>query len=176
MKPTLPSSLKEERTHGSELFRFGYYTADTSADSFFVAPHWHEEIEIVYFQKGHFILEANMERYPVDSEAIYFIRSGELHRIFSADRCVESAVVFSPYLLTFLSNDAAQSRLLGPLTDDTLLLPRCIRSTDPCFVQVLAEYKKIVRQCNDQDGIEVTEATQQLFIKAALLNILGICS
>ena len=75
MKPALPSSLKEERTHGSELFHFGYYTADPSADSFFVAPHWHEEIEIVYFQKGHFILEANMERYPVDSEAIYFIRS-----------------------------------------------------------------------------------------------------
>ena len=176
MKPTLPSSLKEERTHGSEMFRFGYYTADASADSFFVAPHWHEEIEIVYFQKGHFILEANMERYPVDSEAIYFIRSGELHRIFSADRCVESAVVFSPYLLTFLSNDAAQSRLLGPLADDILLLPRCIPATDPCFVQVLCEYRKIVRQCNDQDGIEVTEATQQLFIKAALLNILAICS
>ena len=112
MKPALPSSLKEERTHGSELFHFGYYTADASADSFFVAPHWHEEIEIVYFQEGHFILEANMERYPVDSEAIYFIRSGELHRIFSANRCAESAVVFSPYLLTFLSNDAAQRRLL----------------------------------------------------------------
>ena len=65
MKPALPSSLKEERTHGSELFHFGYYTADASADSFFVAPHWHEEIEIVYFQEGHFILEANMERYPI---------------------------------------------------------------------------------------------------------------
>lgn len=176
MKPTLPSSLKEERTHGSELFRFGYYTADTSADSFFVAPHWHEEIEIVYFQKGHFILEANMERYPIDSEAIYFIRSGELHRIFSADRCVESAVVFSPYLLSFLSNDAAQSRLLGPLADTTLLLPRCILPTDPCYRKVLAEYRNIVRQCNNQDGIEVTTAPQQIFIKAALLNILGLCA
>lgn len=176
MKPALPSSLKEERTHGSELFRFGYYAADTSAGSFFVAPHWHEEIEIVYFQKGHFILEANMERYPVDLEAIYFIRSGELHRIFSAGRCVESAVVFSPYLLTFLSNDSAQRRLLGPLADDTLLLPRCICSADPCFAPVLAEYKKIARQCSNQDGAEVTEATQQLFIKAALLNILGICA
>lgn len=176
MKPALPSSLKEERTHGSELFHFGYYTADASADSFFVAPHWHEEIEIVYFQEGHFILETNMERYPVDSEAIYFIRSGELHRIFSANRCAESAVVFSPYLLTFLSNDAAQRRLLGPLADDTLLLPRCIHSTDPGFGQVLSEYQKIVRQCHNQDGIDVIEATPQLFIKAALLNILGICS
>ena len=117
-----------------------------------------------------------MERYPVDSEAIYFIRSGELHRIFSANRCAESAVVFSPYLLTFLSNDAAQRRLLGPLADDTLLLPRCIHSTDPCFGQVLSEYQKIVRQCHNQDGIDVIEATPQLFIKAALLNILGICS
>ena len=35
MEPALPSSLKEERTHGSELFHFGYYTADASADSFF---------------------------------------------------------------------------------------------------------------------------------------------
>lgn len=176
MKQTLPSSLKEERTHGSELFRFGYYTADASADSFFVAPHWHEEIEIVYFQTGNFILEANMERYPVDTEGLYFIRSGELHRIFSAGRCRESAVVFSPYLLTFLSNDAAQSRLLTPLAASALRLPRCILPTDPCYTQVLAEYQKIVRQCNNQDGITVTSETQQIFIKAALLNILGLCS
>lgn len=85
MKPALPSSLKEERTHGSELFHFGYYTADASADSFFVAPHWHEEIEIVYFQEDISFSKQIGALSRVDSEAIYFIRSGELHRIFSAN-------------------------------------------------------------------------------------------
>lgn len=176
MKSALPTSLKEVRRHGNQDFRFGFYKADPTADSFTVQPHWHEELEILYFQKGEFTLEINMECYQIRSESLYFIRSGELHRISSPKPCVESAVVFSPYLLGFFSNDAAQNRLLGPLTEGSLLLPRQVLPEHPCYLEILEEYQKIIHQCSNQDDAVIASETQQLFIKAALLNILGLCA
>ena len=46
-----------------------------------VKHHWHDEVEMLYFDKGGFLLEVNMEVYPVESECICFINPGELHSI-----------------------------------------------------------------------------------------------
>lgn len=175
-KSALPSSLKEGRAHGSETFRFGFYAVDTRESAFRTPLHWHEEFEIIYFQQGDFTLEINMERYEIRSEALYFIRPGELHRIQCPTPCRESAIVFSPYLLGFLSNDAAQSRLISPFAAGTLLPPRRLLPSDPGFSALLPEFQSIAQQCGFRDGAVVRDETQQLLIKAALLKILGICS
>lgn len=175
MSANLPPSLKEEKSHGSQSFRCGYYLSSSEENSFQVPLHWHEELEIIYFQKGHFILEVNMEQYQIDSECFFFINSGELHRILCNEPCEESAVVFSPYLLSFMSNDAAQTRLILPLIRQELLFPRRITPRQSCYSDVLFEYRKLTRHCNEDPSLPYS-ALQQLFIKTSLLNILGCLS
>lgn len=170
-----PPSLKEDRSHISQSFRCAYYVASLTETHFLVSPHWHDEIEIIYFQNGRFTLEIDMERYEIDSECLFFINSGELHRISSEGPCRESALVFSPYLLSFISNDSAQSKLIGPLTQNDLRLPRQLFPDQEAYADVLGEYRKLSRFCSVSPGPEPDE-TQQLFIKAALLNILGYLS
>lgn len=174
MKNIQPPSLKEERAYDSHTFQCGCYIADPDADSFSVPPHWHEELEIIHFQRGHFILEVNMERYQIDSECLFFINSGELHRIICNEPCLESAVIFSPYLLCFISNDAAQSRLIQPLANGGLLLPRMLYPGHEGFTDILHEYSRILAYCKNNGPFASSPEIRQLYIKAALLNMLGV--
>lgn len=175
MPITSPPSLHEEHSHGTESFRCGHYSTG-DAPSFFVSPHWHEELEIIYFERGQFALEINMEHFPIDTECLFFVRSGELHRITSDGPCRESAVVFSPYLLGFVSNDAAQSQIILPLARQDLLLPRCICSDHPAFASIYTQYHALTTHCEAGYLCTPPSASQQLRIKAALLNMLALLS
>lgn len=165
-------ALKEDRAHGSRSFRCAFYTVDPSDTRFHASLHWHEELEIIYFKKGTFILEINLEQYTIQEECLFFVNSGELHRIVCDEPCQESAVVFSPYLLNFVTSDTAQSEVLLPLAKQNLLLPRCIPAAHPAFSDVLTEYQRLIR-CFTEHPDAAFEKSTQLFIKAALLNILG---
>lgn len=167
------SSLKEERKHGTQTFRCGCYRTEPDTVDFFVNPHWHDEIEILYFEKGIFHLEINMERYDISSECLFFVRSGELHRLTTDNTCTESAVVFSPYLLGFVTNDAAQSQILSPLSFGELLLPRSITPEHPAFLKILNEYRRITNCFGEQPADLELSAALQLQIKGALLNMMG---
>ena len=176
MPNTQLSSLKEDRTHGTQTFRCACYQTEPDIEGFFVEPHWHDEIEIIHFDHGYFQLEINMERYDITSECLFFVRSGELHRLQTHGACTESAIVFSPYLLGFVTNDAAQSQILAPLSQQELLLPRSIGPSHPSFGNILEEYKKVESFCQHQIPAKETSASHQLLIKAGLLNILGLLS
>lgn len=169
--PALSPTLKEDRTHGTHSFRCALYTVAPESVSFHVTPHWHDEIEILYFQKGHFKLEINMESYAVEDECFFFINAGELHRITCNEPCQESAVVFSPYLLSFVSNDAAQSDILSPLTRQNLLLPRKLLPEQSGFTEIKQEFLQLTKQFSSEET--TVSKTGQLFIKASLLNILA---
>ncbi len=174
MPASQPPSLREDRRHGAGSFRCGYYVADPTADSFTVNLHWHEEPEIVYFQQGHFTVEINMERCEIDSECLVFINSGELHRIISNGPCRESALVFSPYLLGFVTNDAAQSQVIQPLSQRKLFFPRCLRPEHPAYAGILSEYRSLTSHLRIEEFFIPPSTSEQLFIKASLLNMLGL--
>lgn len=176
MNSSSPLNLREDRRHGTDSFPCGYYETAPGIDSFTVALHWHEEPEIIYFGNGHFMVEVNMERYQIDSECFFFVRSGELHRIICKEPCQESAVVFSPYLLSFVTNDAAQSHIISPLTKKTLLLPRCVTPEHPAFSELLNEYRKLTSCLRVEEFFVPPALHEQLFIKAALLGMLGLLS
>lgn len=192
MQPAPPNSkeLREGRAHGSQSFRCAFYAANPDADCFHAQLHWHEELEIIFFQKGHFVLEINMERYEFNEECIFFVNSGELHRITCDEPCTESAVVFAPHLLGFLSNDEAQSRIIAPLIARELLLPRCLKPGQDGYPLVRREFlqlsenipctivssERAAEHPDGRVGPKLPSPARQLLIKASLLNILGCLS
>lgn len=177
------SVLKEQKDHGTSVFPCAMYEVfeDTAWDG--AKHHWHDEVEILYFMKGDFRLEVNMETFPIHGECFCFINPGDLHAIEPLSAGIESAVVFHPRILNFEHYDLAQTRLLNPLSKNEILFPRLLEPSHPGFCKVKQEYLDMLNVFH-QTGIFIPEAGQtiseelssQLFIRADLLKILGLLS
>ncbi|MCA5960755.1 AraC family ligand binding domain-containing protein [Blautia sp. RD014234] len=68
--------LKEQKDHGTASFPCGLYEIFEVTDWEGVKHHWHDEVEILYFMKGDFQLDVNMETYHIQEECFYFINAG----------------------------------------------------------------------------------------------------
>ncbi len=171
MHHTQPPTLKELRTHGTKSFPFATYKTLFHQTGIMVKHHWHEEIEIIYFSKGFFRLEINMEPFNILSECLYFINPGELHSISTETiNSSEEAVVFSPHMLSFESYDTAQVRLIHPIQNGKLLFPRCILPEHPAFIQIRDTFVDLMNTRSDDS------VAYQLSAKASLLRILAVLS
>ena len=173
--------LKEQKDHGTASFPCGLYEIFEVTDWEGVKHHWHDEVEILYFMKGEFQLDVNMETYKIQEECFYFINAGELHSIHPQSVCLESAMLFHPRILSFDNYDIAQSRILQPLLKKKLFFPLRLTAKDAAFSAVKKEYLDIVNvfyqsgSYLSKEGQTVTEdLPSQLFIRAGLLKILGI--
>ena len=167
------NSLKEQKDHGTLVFPCGLYEVFEDTIWSGAKHHWHDEIEIIYFMKGDYKLNVNMESYDIHEECFCFILS----------KSVESAIVFNPCILSFEHYDMAQTRLLHPLVKGELRFPRTLTPSSPAFSKVKEEYLEIINAFHQtgffisQDVQTVTEnLASQLIIRASLLKILGTLS
>lgn len=176
------SSLKEDRHHGTVTFPCAFYQADyrhaKPGIPFVTKHHWHEEIEIIYFEQGTYELKINMKTWNVNEPCFFFINSGELHSISSEQLYLEQAFVFSPSIISFELPDSSQNLLTRPLISHELSFPAFLPASHPAFSEILEEFRKIYRlfcqnQPGGQDQYTVSSVPSQLRIKAALLNILS---
>lgn len=184
MKSNTPIPHRETRRHGTDSFPCAYYDLNPQRfspnTSFLVKHHWHDEIEIIYLQKGTFHLEINMDKYDITEECFYFVNSGELHALSSDSNFIEKAFVFSPSMLAFLVPDPAQQQFILPLIERTLILPRFIDHTFPCYEELKQLFLRISEEfladsSPIQEGQRLTSApARQLYIKAGLLQILAL--
>lgn len=167
---------KEKAEHGTPSFPFGFYEVfpDDSWDG--IKHHWHEEIEIIYFEKGRGELKINTEPFSVDSDSFFFINSGELHSAAVDGPCRESAVLFQPRMLCFDTYDSSQSRLLQPLIRGELSFPHSLNADHPAYPAIKNEYLDIAVICRDYSKRLANDISSQLFLKAGLLKILAILS
>ncbi|MGN0353922.1 MAG: helix-turn-helix transcriptional regulator [Muricoprocola sp.] len=176
--------LKENTTHGSLSFPCACYHALSSAfpfeHPFLCAHHWHEEIEVLYFEEGPFLLEVGMEKYQISRKCICFINSAEMHALSCDQDYSEYAIVFLPSMLNFSENDAVQKTLIQPLINNELAFPRFIYEEDPLFHEILPLIQRITAICkpdplymrgNPPTHISVAG---QLHIKASLLAMLAL--
>lgn len=180
MNPEIKSKLKEGRPHGTSSFPCGIYRTQSTQKGILVKHHWHEEIEMIHFLKGHFRLLVNMESYEIKEECIFFINPGELHGIISESKSLkeEHAIVFQPGLLSFDAYDSAQMYLINPLKNNKLSFPRCIQPDHPSYSSILECFINVTDSFGGEEGLEQQEdvfeaVISQLQIKASLLKMLA---
>lgn len=182
--PVLPSALREARKHGTFSFPCGFYRADCKNSPidfpFIVNHHWHDEVEIIYFEQGTYTAEVNMQTYFIQSPCFCFINSGELHAIStSLAQYQEQAIVFSPEMLTFADTDPAQETFLLPLANHQLSFPAILGSQHPAFAAIQEEFFRIRSIFLGEHNLSTEQFTvqspvSQLLVKASLLAMLGI--
>lgn len=173
--------LKENKPHGTKAFRCAFYQEQSASDPLIVKHHWHDEVELVYFEKGSFSAEINMERLEFSPGGLMFLNAGELHYIRSAGGFKESAFVFDPHILSFECYDLVQSQLIDPLQNKSMKFPRYIASTDDIFEELHSEYICIMEAFHNKniltdEGGGLAQMLPQIQVKAALLKIFAVLS
>lgn len=164
------TSLKENRTHGTVQYPVALYEWN-GENEWHVVPHWHEEMEWIYFQKGDFPVWINTKEYQVHAPAFMCIHPEELHALILEKDGIESAVVFPVDILCFERYDAAEAKVLGPLAEGKLRMPVLCQSGDAAFEELSACYKEIeqmLRQMKEQKNM------LYLNIKAKMLELIAV--
>lgn len=183
MDQTNTQVLREDRAHGSLTFPCALYCNQGRGDSLTVKHHWHEELEIMHFEEGHFFLEVNMEKFSIEEKCLCFLNQGDLHSLGAQAPCLETAIVFHPRMLSFDFYDHVQAELLGPLCSGDLSLPLLLPHSHPAYQPVYREYleiqslmSKIPDAKEEKTFFNTSLLSSQLRVKTSLLRILAILS
>ncbi len=174
-------ATEESRQQGYPVFPCSMYFADAKEDGserFDTKPHWHSSTELLHFEKGIFSVSVNMENMEISEECYVFVESGMLHSITSETDYKESALLFSPSVLSTRNIDSAEQNLIEPLIHGNLTLPRFITPDMPIFEEFNRLYRQIAalfRQVNDRrdDQYNVSGAAAQLKCKALMMLLIS---
>ena len=169
-------SLKENARHGTVSFPLALYEWHGKND-WKVQLHWHDEMELIYFEKGTFTAWLNTKEIQVEAPAIMCIHAGELHSLFLPAGSIESAIVFNLNILSFEHYDAIQAKLIRPLMRGRLKMPLLLNQSESVFSHVkdcyesMAQKIKEMNRCRPKNEIEKNSAYLQ--IKALLFDMLA---
>lgn len=170
-------SLKENTRHGTVSFPLALYEW-SGEEEWKVTPHWHDEMEFVYFQKGTFDVWLNMKSFRVTAPAIMCIHPGELHAMNLPKAGMESALVFNLNILSFEHYDSIQAKLLGPLLDGRLRFPVLVDATDANFDIFQNCYEQMACKMQEMNSAGKTaeriKNAAYLQIKSALFSLLAV--
>ncbi len=156
--------LKEDAVHGTVKFPLAVYRYEGEGE-FFVNLHWHEETEIIFLKSGKFSIDINMQKYRMESPALLFVGSGDIHGIYGEEGCRENAVVFDMKMLSFEYYDSVQHQMISPLLNKSVQLPLIITSKDSIWKGLEELYRRVPEEaCKDTPA-------SRMRVKAYLLEI-----
>ena len=85
--------FEELRHHEAEEFPLAYYWVDEKHPRYNMPHHWHNETELMYVRKGHFLLSINGKEYTLKEGDLCYIAEGALHGGIPQD-CIYECLVF----------------------------------------------------------------------------------
>lgn len=169
VKTMQDTNYKELREHGTSLMPIDAYSFYECHSRFSVSHHWHEEIELLYFEKGDFLLERDMRQENIGEGDLVFINRSELHQITGRNiPSIHHAIVFDMQVLKFERYDQAQGTVIAPLWNGACLFPGRITPQEEVYPVLLAEYLDILKSCTSK------QPGWYLYVKASLFKILAI--
>lgn len=109
-------SQKELKPHGTLEFPCaGYASSYTDAPGDIIPWHWHEELEIIYIQKGTLKLQIPSATYLVNAGDCAVINTNILHYAVAVRSCELHSLVFSSALITGSISSAFYQKYIQPL-------------------------------------------------------------
>ncbi len=94
------ASFRETVCHGSEEYPFQYYQEDIwQYDFHCIDWHWHDEVELVFVEKGTAEVFVGSDRHILGREMGVFINSQTVHKFEATESTLIPNIVFSPSLL-----------------------------------------------------------------------------
>ncbi|QAA33186.1 AraC family transcriptional regulator [Clostridium manihotivorum] len=165
---TEKGTLRETVDRGEALIPFYAYNHVWS--NFTLYLHWHNEVEIIYVEKGSLVYTIDTIPIKVSEGEFIIINSGQLHSahtICNGD-CVHHALLFDLNFLNSKHDDSCQLNYLNPLLSGYYRFPTSIDINTNCGKKVIGEIKEILESYNEKYfGWEIA-------IKASLYKIFSV--
>ncbi len=159
--------MKEARYRGTLQFPFQQYEMSGEKVNIFVTPHWHDEVEIIYLNRGTLSVYISGECYDLVENDILIVNTNMVHHMISEDRdTLYHAYLFPLDYLSFAKKDYAELLYVQPLVENDRVLPTVIGQDKPCYENI----KKLVVQLIELDK-ERSEG-YQLLTKSILYQFL----
>lgn len=121
--------FEENRQHGTTDFPLEYYQVDETHPRYKMPLHWHGVTELLYIQKGRFVLSLDNKEYILQEGDLCYIAEGVLHGGVPED-CVYECLCFQS------GNLLKHSSLIGDYLKDVENSDTFIQ---PIFTQVQAD-------------------------------------
>lgn len=113
--------LQENRQHGTVDFPLEYYLVDSSHPRYQMPLHWHSETELLYIQKGRFLLSLDSREYTLEEGDFCYISGTSLHGGTPQD-CIYECLCFNSDSLLKHSN-LVRDYLTDVENNNTLIQP-----------------------------------------------------
>ena len=169
-------SLKENARHGTVSFPLAFYEW-AGRESWQIPLHWHDETELIFFEKGDFQAWLNTKEFQIKAPAIMCVHAGELHSLLLPEHALESAVVFNLNILSFEHYDSVQAKLIRPLIEGRMKMPLLLEPSASVFSRIKDRYltiaEKIQKMNRCSPSREFEKNALYLQIKATLYNLLA---
>ncbi len=142
---------KEETKHGSNVFPIASYWYIGNKFSKQIYAHWHNEVEVLCFEQGKFILNIESKPLIVDAPAILLIPSKMVHSFSFPGNAIESAIVFNAEIMRFAYYDKLQSNIYNYLYGNIRGTPFIVKPTYERYDQMLDDFRYIRDSCKTKD-------------------------
>lgn len=159
-------SLREAATHGNRDFPFALYHMHRIRHTYSVPLHWHDEVELIYIEKGTLYLSIDRRAYTGTAGDIFMVNSWEIHDMY----VTETSVVYSTALfpltsLLFRQEDEVEEKYLRPLADGRLRFPTEVSGL-PIAPTIREKAKQLITLFSEAKGC------YKLQIRVLLLSII----
>lgn len=127
-----------------------------------IYPHWHEEMELLYFTKGRAQIRCNNQEYTVEPGDLIVVNCNELHSGINLTADVSYyCIILHPDILHSRGIDLCDSKFINPILENSILFQHFIQNdaeVTTCIQGLIQEYK------DRQQGYE-------LAVKASLYGL-----
>lgn len=140
-------NLKEDKTHGSFILPFTTYFCElNNNNSPSVVTHWHEEIEIVFIEKGTGEFKVDLNSHILKEGDILIIKPFSLHSIHPINDmyCSWNAMVFDLGILNSATTDGCLIKYFAPILNNEHQLPLIINRDCSGYKEILTCIKEII--------------------------------
>lgn len=137
-------TLKERSTHGSFELPIETYM-DNCVIYHSLYTHWHEEMEIIYIEKGSGFARLNAETFRIKKGDLLFINCNVVHNIKTdvMNTLYYKSIVFHPNFLLGQAGDRFQERVVAPLMENRLGITPLITPADLHYGQICGLFTQI---------------------------------
>jgi len=128
--------LKEKVQHGSAIFPINVYENIFVHENNTLLPHWHEEFEIVYLEKGTASFRVDGKEYFLGPKQFLFVNCGSIHGGKAEEDPEPYAIVFSLNMLFSETPDICKSKYLQSILERKVLVQN--KFDDHCVGELIS--------------------------------------
>lgn len=160
-------TMHETKTHGTLAFPYAVYKGNIPEYIKSFPLHWHDELEIIYVERGRGTVTAGSKRYDVKEHDMIVVLPQTIHSIeqYKNESMEYYNILFDFSLLTYSTNDVCYEKYFKPLYNHTKQPPPFMGSGSEQNAALLKNVKYLIENRKNA-------ANDELMIRSNLFELM----